>query len=338
MTTTHLDFPSGLKAHIFVSWLHPFKEQKLVVVGDRKMAVFDDMRPWREKLALYAHKIQWESNAPVPLKADPEYVQVQQGEPLRLECQQFLHSIMIGKKPYTDGREGLAVLGVLKAAQQSLDQNAKKIPFDTRIAGRREESREDADKFFVHPSSFIDESAVIGEGSKIWHFSHVLGASIIGRDSNIGQNVVIGPQVTIGDGCKIQNNVSIYKGVTLEDGVFCGPSMVFTNVFNPRAEIRKMEQLRPTLVKKGATIGANATIVCGNTIGRYALIGAGAVVTRNVPDHALVVGNPARQIGWVCRCGERLKKDLTCDVCGSGYQKSWMDDESICILKQPEAA
>jgi len=338
VTTTHIDFPSGLKAHIFVSWLHPFKEQKLVVVGDRKMAVFDDTRVWGEKLALYAHQIQWESNAPIPLKAEPEYVQVTQAEPLRLECQQFLNSIRMGKSPFTDGREGLAVLGVLKAAQQSLDQNAKKIPFDTRIDGKRKKTRTDSRDFFRHPSSLIDENVVIGQGCKVWHFSHVMKGSIIGRDCNIGQNVVIGPEVSIGDGCKIQNNVSIYKGVTLEDGVFCGPSMVFTNVFNPRAEINKMNQVRPTLVKKGATIGANATIVCGNTIGRYAFIGAGAVVTRDVPDHALVVGNPARLIGWVCRCGERLKKDLTCDGCGRAYQEKWRDNESICILKQSEAA
>ena len=134
--------------------------------------------------------------------------------------------------------------------------------------------------------------------------------------------VVIGPDVTIGQACKIQNNVSVYKGVTLEDGVFCGPSMVFTNIYNPRAEIRKMDQVRPTLVKQGATLGANATIVCGTTIGRYAFVGAGAVVNRNVADHALVVGNPAKQIGWVCTCGERLSDDLKCLACERRYEKS----------------
>jgi UDP-2-acetamido-3-amino-2,3-dideoxy-glucuronate N-acetyltransferase len=133
--------------------------------------------------------------------------------------------------------------------------------------------------------------------------------------------VVIGPDVTIGKQCKIQNNVSVYKGVTLEDGVFCGPSMVFTNIYNPRAEIRKMDQVRPTLVKKGTTIGANATIVCGVTLGRYSFIGAGAVVTKDVPAHALMVGNPARQIGWVCECGEKLDEKLKCTVCEKVYQK-----------------
>jgi UDP-2-acetamido-3-amino-2,3-dideoxy-glucuronate N-acetyltransferase len=159
----------------------------------------------------------------------------------------------------------------------------------------------------------------IGAGTKIWHFSHILSNSTIGENANIGQNVVIGPDVNIGRQCKIQNNVSVYKGVTLEDGVFCGPSMVFTNIYNPRAEIGKMDQVRPTLVKHGATLGANCTIVCGITIGRYAFVGAGAVVTHNVPDHALVVGNPARRIGWACACGERLTDELDCQACGKHY-------------------
>jgi len=176
--------------------------------------------------------------------------------------------------------------------------------------------------FFVHETAVVDEKVRIGAGTKIWHFSHVLSNSLIGEHCNIGQNVVIGPEVAIGNRCKIQNNVSVYKGVTLEDGVFCGPSMVFTNIYNPRAEIGKMDQVRPTLVKKGATIGANATIVCGTTIGRYAFVGAGAVITRSIPDHALVVGNPAKQIGWACQCGERLSKSLECPTCGKRYQKN----------------
>ena len=143
--------------------------------------------------------------------------------------------------------------------------------------------------------------------------------------------MVIGPYVTIGRNCKVQNNVSIYKGVTLENGVFCDPSMVFTNVYNPRAEIRKMDQVSPTLVKIGATIGANATIVCGVTLGKYSFIGAGAVVTKDVPDHALIVGNPGKQIGWACKCGERLSDDLVCLICGKSYEKS---DGAIMLLKK----
>jgi UDP-2-acetamido-3-amino-2,3-dideoxy-glucuronate N-acetyltransferase len=174
---------------------------------------------------------------------------------------------------------------------------------------------------FVHETAIVDGQANLGAGTKIWHFSHILSGTAIGEGCNIGQNVVVGPDVSIGRQCKIQNNVSVYKGVTLEDDVFCGPSMVFTNIYNPRAAIRKMDQIRPTLVKKGATLGANSTIVCGVTIGRYAFIGAGTVVIRSVPDHALVVGNPARRIGWACSCGEKLHEDLVCSACGSSYKR-----------------
>lgn len=172
----------------------------------------------------------------------------------------------------------------------------------------------------IHPSSVIDDGARIGEGTRIWHFCHVMGSAVIGTNCNIGQNVYVDAHVRIGNGCKVQNNVSIYQHVTLEDEVFCGPSMVFTNVWNPRAGIRKMDEARPTLVRQGASIGANATIVCGVTIGRYAFVGAGAVVTRDVPDHALVYGNPARVRGHVCSCGEKLDASLSCPVCGIRYQ------------------
>jgi UDP-2-acetamido-3-amino-2,3-dideoxy-glucuronate N-acetyltransferase len=175
--------------------------------------------------------------------------------------------------------------------------------------------------YFIHESSYIDDNVTIGDGTRVWHFCHIMSGTRIGLNCNIGQNVVVGPDVTIGNQCKIQNNVSVYKGVILEDGVFCGPSMVFTNIYNPRAEIRKMDQVRPTLVKHGATLGANCTIVCGVTTGRYAFIGAGAVVTKDVPDHALVAGNPARQIGWVCQCGERLTDDLKCMACGKKHER-----------------
>ena len=162
--------------------------------------------------------------------------------------------------------------------------------------------------YFVHESSYIDEPSTIGEGSKIWHFSHILKGVTIGKKCNIGQNVVIGPNVRMGDNCKIQNNVSVYEGVELEDSVFCGPSMVFTNVFNPRSEVVRKDEYRKTLVKQGASIGANATVVCGSTIGEYAFVGAGSVVTRDVPAYALVMGNPARRTAWMCRCGEKLGK------------------------------
>ena len=176
--------------------------------------------------------------------------------------------------------------------------------------------------YFVHESSYIDDNCRIGPNTNIWHFCHIMSGSAIGKECNIGQNVVIGPDVSIGDNCKIQNNVSIYTGVTLEEGVFCGPSMVFTNVYNPRAQIRKMDQVRPTLVKKGATLGANCTVICGVTIGRYAFIGAGAVVNQDVPGHAVVAGNPARQIGYACTCGETLTDGLSCAACEKRFTES----------------
>ncbi len=318
VTTTHLEFASGLQAHIFVSWLHPFKEQKLVVVGDRKMAVFDDTLLWPDKLLLYAHEINWRDNLPVPVKGEAQRVEIAQDEPLRRECLHFLDCVANGSRPLTDGAEGLRVLRVLNASQQSLNHHGCKIELKEKAGVLPP----DGGDFFVHPTAVIDGDVRIGAQTKIWHFSHVLSNSTIGRRSNIGQNVVIGPDVTIGNGCKIQNNVSVYKGVTLEDGVFCGPSMVFTNIYNPRAQIGKMDQVRPTLVKKGATIGANATIICGTTLGRYCLVGAGAVVNKNIADYALVVGNPARQIGWVCECAERLSDDLECVVCGKKYRQT----------------
>ena len=178
------------------------------------------------------------------------------------------------------------------------------------------------DGVFIHETALVDDGVEIGAGAKIWHFVHVLTGSKIGAGSNLGQNVMVGPHVTVGAGCKIQNNVSVYKGVTLEDDVFCGPSCVFTNVLTPRAFVERKDEFAPTLVRKGATIGANATIVCGNTIGAYAMIGAGAVVTKDVADHALVVGNPARRIGWVSRSGDRLGDDLVCPRTGETYTET----------------
>lgn len=172
---------------------------------------------------------------------------------------------------------------------------------------------------YIHPTAIVDVGASIGDGSKIWHFVHVLPGTSIGQNCVLGQNVMAGPNVTIGNGCKLQNNVAVYAGVTLEDDVFCGPSCVFTNVLTPRAFVERKAEFAPTLVKRGATIGANATIVCGNTIGAYAMIGAGAVVTRDVPDYALVVGTPARRIGWVSRSGDRLRADLRCPRTGEQY-------------------
>ena len=180
------------------------------------------------------------------------------------------------------------------------------------------------EEYFVHESSYVDGNVEIGKGTKVWHFSHILKNCRIGENCTIGQNVSVGPDVTVGGGCKIQNNVSVYKGVELEEDVFCGPSMVFTNVLNPRAFVERKEEFKTTLVKKGATLGANCTVVCGNTIGEYAMVAAGAVVTKDVPPHALVAGVPAVQKGWVCECGEILKAEeggeYGCGRCGNRYK------------------
>lgn len=311
VTTTHLTFPAGERAHVFVSWLHPYKEHKLVVVGSEAMAVFDDGEPWSRKLLLYPHKVAWRENMPVPVKGEAEAVPVPEQEPLSVECRHFLDCVETGASPRTDGREGLRVLAVLDRATRSLGSGP--IRPTSRVVGSHP-------GVMIHDSAYVDDDVIIGRGTRIWHFSHILSGVRIGEGTQIGQNVMIGPKVTVGSRVKIQNNVSIYEGVTIEDDVFCGPSCVFTNVLNPRAEIPRRHELRPTLVRRGATIGANATIVCGHTIGVYAFIAAGAVVTRDVPDYALMAGVPARRIGWVSRAGHRLGKDLVCPVTGERYR------------------
>lgn len=309
-TLTELSFRSGVKGHIFVSWLHPFKEQKLVVVGSKAMAVFDDIS--KEKLFVYHHKIEWkDGRIPVAMPAKYEIIPVGNEEPLKQELLHFIGCVQSQKKPLTDGREGLKVLKVLEAAELSLSGNSSK------------RQQHELSGYYVHESSFVEEGVKIGKGTKIWHFSHILKDSAIGDNCIIGQNVSIGPEAHIGSRCKIQNNVSVYKGVYLEDDVFCGPSCVFTNVYNPRAFIERKKEFKETRVKKGATIGANATIVCGITIGKYAMIGAGSVVKSDVPDHAVVAGVPAKQKGWVCKCGTTLhfnNTDAVCKYCGNRYE------------------
>ena len=308
VTTTHMSFKNGIEAHIFVSWLHPYKEQKLIVVGDRGMAAFDDGLPWDEKLKLYPHQVTWVDGLPQPEKADVIRVPLEVSEPLKLECQHFIDCILQNHTPSTNGDEGLQVLQVLDAAQQSLASH--------QIVSLNEEMK----PYFVHETALVDEGCEIGHGTKIWHFSHIIQGTKIGDNCTIGQNVMIGPDVVVGNRCKIQNNVSLYKGVFLEDGVFCGPSCVFTNVLNPRAEIERKQEYRPTLVERGVTIGANATIVCGHKLGAYSLIGAGAVVTKDVKSHAVMVGNPAKQIGWVSHAGEKLSDNLVCPREGKRYK------------------
>jgi len=320
ITLMWLEFAGGVKAHIFVSWLHPYKEQKLVIVGNKAMAVFDDLT--EEKLFVYPHKVEW-LNGKIPVAHKAEYIKVQidsHKEPLREEILHFIECVRHRNNPRTDGKEGVKVLSILERAQKYLT-----------LTGR---STQVNSKFFVHESAYIDEDVEIGSGTKIWHFSHILRNSKIGENCVIGQNVMIGPNVKIGNRVKIQNNVSVYEGVEIEDDVFCGPSMVFTNVINPRSFIERKNEFKKTLVKKGATIGANATIVCGVTIGEYSFVAAGAVVTKDVPPYALVAGIPAKQIGWVCKCGVTLKfvgNLAKCEQCGSEYK---LETESLIPLKE----
>ncbi|HIE16639.1 MAG TPA: oxidoreductase [Dehalococcoidia bacterium] len=313
VTMSVLNFKNGVKAHIFVSWLHPYKEQRLVVIGDRKMALFDDTNP-DNKLFLYSHEIDWVERRPVPRRKQPVPVVVPPDEPLKLECQDFLDCIHSRRKPKVDGHKGLQVLQVLTMCQKSLQEGGRTITLK-----RWQEN------FFADETSILEEPCHVGEGTKIWHFCHVMPGVTIGKNCTIGQNVFIGRGVKVGNNVKIENNVSVFEGVTLEDGVFCGPSCVFTNVVNPRSQYSRRHEFKSTLVREGVTIGANATIICGNTIGRYAFVGAGAVVTHDVPDYALVYGNPARVQGWVCECGERLNFEsdaiATCSQCQRRYRR-----------------
>lgn len=301
-TLLRMRFDENLLSHVYVSWLHPFKEQKLVVIGSKGMIVFDDTCEWNDKLLFYRSPvILKEGQLPEVDKSAPERVSVVQKEPLLEECLHFLECCQNRSTPRTDGEEGLRVLQVLQAAQKSLEGG------DIKVKPSRQPS------FFSHETAVVDKGASIGEGTKIWHFSHIMEGARIGKCCNIGQNVVISPDVSLGDNVKVQNNVSVYSGVLCEDDVFLGPSVVFTNVKNPRSAVNRRGQYEITQVRRGATIGANATIVCGVEIGEYAFIGAGAVVVKDVPPYALVVGNPGRHVGWMSCHGEKLNLPLSTD-------------------------
>jgi predicted dehydrogenase/acetyltransferase-like isoleucine patch superfamily enzyme len=296
-TMSQLQFSCGVSAHVYVSWLHPIKEQKLVVIGDKQMAIFDDTQPWENKLTLYPHEVVWRGNIPEAIKAEGVAVAMDESEPLKNECKHFVECIEQGTLPVTSGDEGAQVLGVLSALQSSLEKGGEWVDYSG-VAPKP--------GFFAHPSVEIDQGAHIGEGTKIWHHSHILGNSYIGEKCSFGQNCVVGPNVKIGNGVKVQNNISIYEGVEVEDDVFLGPSMVFTNVMNPRSFIVRKSEFKKTHLKKGASVGANATIVCGVTLGEYSFVAAGAVVTKDVEPFSLVAGVPAKHIGWVSKAGNRL--------------------------------
>jgi UDP-2-acetamido-3-amino-2,3-dideoxy-glucuronate N-acetyltransferase len=319
VTLSHFDFPSGVQAHIFVSWLHPVKEQRLVVVGSEKMAVFDDTS--EHKLVLYPHRVEWKNRVPTAVKAEGEIVAVDDLEPLRAECQHFLDCVASRTSPVSDGAEGLRVLRVLDACQRALLNGP--VALEPTDAPRETPHL----PYFAHESAYVDEGAEVGDGTKVWHFSHVMKGARIGTKCVVGQNVNVDSGTTIGNNVKIQNNVSVYTGTVIEDDVFLGPSCVLTNVTNPRSQVNRHSLYESTWLKRGCTIGANATIVCGVTIGRYAFVGAGSVVTKNVPDFALVVGNPARQVGWMSRHGHRLESPdehglMRCPESGYRYKET----------------
>jgi UDP-2-acetamido-3-amino-2,3-dideoxy-glucuronate N-acetyltransferase len=274
------------------------------------MAVFDDMQADR-KLVLYPHRIEWLDRHPIAKRSEGQVVPLPPLEPLRLECLHFLECISTRQTPHTDGTNGVRVLRILNASERSLNNQ-----------GAVQNLEEVQANYFVDPTAKVDQPTKVGSGTHIWHFSHVMKNCVIGENCNMGQNVHVASGVRIGNNVKIQNNVSLYTGVELEDDVFCGPSMVFTNVTNPRSFINRKNEYKKTLVRRGASLGANSTVVCGVTIGEYAFVGAGGVVTRDIPAHALVVGSPAKQIGWMCRCGVRLHLSdeyAQCESCGQNY-------------------
>ena len=312
-------YPGNIVGHIFVNWLHPFKEHRIVVIGSKGMFSYEDSST-DKNIFFYEKGIDWVQGEPVKRNGPTEIIPYDKTLPLTEELRYFADHTNADAIEIADANNAVEVLEILEKATESLlSQNQNAVPLP------RTEISTGGDHFFAHDTAVIDENCNIGARTKIWHFSHILSNSRVGEDCNIGQNVVIGPDVSIGKNCKVQNNVSIYKGVTLEDGVFCGPSMVFTNVHNPRSEIRRMDEIRPTLVKRGATLGANCTIVCGNTIGRYAFIGAAALVSKDVPDFALITGNPGKISGWMCECGTKLVfggTTDTCETCAKQYKKT----------------
>lgn len=317
-TMTVLRYPDNIVGHIFVSWLHPFKEQRLVVIGSKGMLSFEDSSDSR-KLLYYEKGIDWVQGEPIKREGPTETIPYNTKMPLTEELAYFVNHLDGSPVEIADGRNAVEVLEILEKATESLLGQPSNENGDP--------SQSDNADYFVHPTACVDEGVQIGRGTKIWHYSHIQSGSVIGEGCSLGQNVNVGNHVRIGNKVKIQNNVSVYEGVELEDYVFCGPSMVFTNIKQPRSEFpqRGTEYYLKTKVKKSASLGANSTIVCGTTIGQYAFVGAGAVVTKDVPDFALVVGNPAKRLSWVCKCGHKLDfgkgEKSVCSQCRREYEK-----------------
>ena len=283
--------------NINVNWLNPYKEQRMVIIGEKGMIEFDDTLK-DDKLKLYENYIEWSNSVPSrPTPMKKEVISIRYDErknPLKNECRHFIECCKTRNTPITDGKEGLRVLKVLNSLQKSLNQNGKSIYI-----------QESKLKYFKHPSAVVDNGADIGIGTKIWHYSHICKGAKIGKNCNIGQNVYISGGAVIGDNCKVQNNVSIYAGVKAGNYVFFGPSCVLTNDINPRGMYSKCGEYIDTVLEDGVTLGANCTIVCGNTLGKHSLIGAGSVICKDVEAYSIMVGNPGRKIGTIDEKGNR---------------------------------
>jgi UDP-2-acetamido-3-amino-2,3-dideoxy-glucuronate N-acetyltransferase len=333
-TMTVLTYPNNVVGHIFVSWLHPFKEHRIVVIGTKGMLSFEDSSANKDIL-FYEKGVDWINGEPVSRDGSTEVIPYEKTQPLAEELKYFMSKFDGGEIEIANARNAIEVLEVLETASTSLTGSTTESAPMNADAGKPETD------YFVHHTSFVDENVEIGSGTKIWHFSHVHKNARIGSNCSLGQNVNVGNNVKVGSNVKIQNNVSVYEGVELEDYVFCGPSMVFTNINTPRCKYpqRGSEFYLKTLVKEGASIGANATIVCGNTIGRHALISAGAVVTKDVPDYALMMGVPAKRKGWICECGEVLGKveagKTSCGKCKRTFieKDGILAEEGVAVAK-----
>ncbi len=316
-TMTILKYPNNIVAHIFVSWLHPFKEQRLVVIGSKGMLSFEDSS-LKKELLFYEKGFDLVKGEPVKRDGPTAMVEYDDNMPLTDELKYFVEHLDGKPVRIASGQNGVDVLQILEIATKSMVER-KELKFEATSA------KKEKINYFVHEKAVVDDNVEIGDGTKIWHFSHVQSGAKIGKKCVLGQNVNIANNVTIGNFVKIQNNVSVYEGVTLEDYVFCGPSMVFTNILDPRCKYPQVgaEFYINTLVKEGASLGANSTIVCGHTIGKHAFIAAGAVVASDVPDYALMMGVPAKQKGWMCECGEilpKFDKTVVCPRCQMNYK------------------
>ncbi|MGE0625207.1 MAG: Gfo/Idh/MocA family oxidoreductase [Pseudomonadales bacterium] len=321
-TMTTLTYPGNVMCHNFVSWLHPFKEHRIVVIGSKGMLSFEDSAE-HKPLRFYEKGIDWVHGEPIKRDGPTEEIEYEDRAPLTEELRYFVENAH-GKIQKADAQNAIDVLEILEQASAHLTGENESDSSGSEPTNVDPKASL-APGSFVHPSSYVDAGAEIGAGTKIWHFCHVQANAKIGEKCSLGQNVNIGNNVVIGNNVRIQNNVSVFEGVEIENEVFCGPSMTFTNVSNPRVKYPTgSESYGRTLVRQGASIGAKAVIVCGHTIGRHAFIAAGAVVTKDVPDFAFMMGVPAKQVGWVTEGGERVPDDLsgefTCTKSGIRYR------------------